>query len=261
MIEAIIFLICLGAILFILFGNKKMKVDEAKEIHFKDEWEQILQDNIAVYEKFSDELKQKLKTHILLFLNRVEFEGVREQQIDDEVKLTIAAQACLLIVNQEQYIYHKLKKVVVYPRAYKVPEKESAIILGQSCSSGVVYLSWDATEHGAVNWQDGRNVAIHEFAHQLDQEDGLADGVPLVTLTSCSSSFAEMIADEYLETLERSTKRKRHVIDDYAKTNPAEFFSVATESFFEKPSQMKKKHTELYEALKDYYKVDPIEWV
>ena len=261
MVPVIIFVIVVLLILYVIFGTKKMTVSEAKEMPFKDEWEKILQDNVVVYKKFSDEFKEKLKAHILLFLDRVEFEGVREQEIDDEVKVTIAAQACLLIFNQEQYIYHRLKKVVVYPRAYKVPEKESAIILGQSCSSGVVYLSWDATEHGAINWKDGRNVAIHEFAHQLDQEDGIADGVPLVTLTSCSSSFADLIAEEYLETLERSTKRRRHVIDDYAKTNPAEFFSVATESFFEKPRQMKKKHNELYEALKEYYKVDPIEWV
>lgn len=256
----IVFVLMLLAIVWIFWSFKKMTVEEAEHTDFPAEWESYLSNNLEVYSKFSEELKKSLKVHILMFLDRVDFEGVREQKITDELRVTIAGQACLLIVKQRQYVYQVLKKVVVYPRAYRIEGQEEAMILGQSSADGVVYLSWDDSQRGAWNWHDGKNVVIHEFAHQLDQEDGSADGVPLLSLTRSCTTFAGVIADEYLDICERSGKRRRHVIDDYAQTNQAEFFAVATESFFEKPRQMQKKHPELFGALLKYYKLDPLKW-
>ncbi|NQT94711.1 MAG: zinc-dependent peptidase, partial [Lentisphaerae bacterium] len=98
---------------------------------------------------------------------------------------------------------------------------------------------------------------LHEFAHQLDQEDGAADGAPILGQRSSYVAWARVLGKEY-ETLRRS--RGKQVMDRYGATDPAEFFAVLTETFFEKPSQLHKKHPELYEQAKAYYRVDPLAW-
>ena len=104
-------------------------------------------------------------------------------------------------------------------------------------------------------------MVLHEFAHQLDQENGEADGAPILENRSRYSAWARVLSAEY-EALQKGMERRtRSVISEYGATNPAEFFAVATEAFFEKPRQMKKRHPELYDELKDYYKLDPAEWL
>jgi Mlc titration factor MtfA (ptsG expression regulator) len=111
-----------------------------------------------------------------------------------------------------------------------------------------------------MNITDGRNVVLHEFSHRLDQEDGVADGAPILERRSSYATWARVLSREYL-SLRSKKKRRRSVMRKYGATNPAEFFAVTTEAFFEKSRQMKKKHPDLYEELKDYYKVDPVQWL
>ena len=108
---------------------------------------------------------------------------------------------------------------------------------------------------------DGKNVVYHEFAHQLDQEDGVADGAPLLERHSAYASWAAILGEEYEKLIRKKKRHRKTVIRKYGATNPAEFFAVATEAFFEKPRQLDKRHPELYQELKDYYKVDPLEWL
>ena len=121
-------------------------------------------------------------------------------------------------------------------------------------------LSWSSARQGAFNFEDGHNVVMHEFAHQLDQESGSADGAPILERRSAYSSWAKILSAEYERLKKKTQKHKSDVLDAYGATNPAEFFAVATETFYEKPEQLKKKHPELYEELKSFYKLDPIEW-
>ncbi len=121
-------------------------------------------------------------------------------------------------------------------------------------------MSWSHSRHGAVNFEDGQNVVLHEFAHQLDQDGGAADGVPILTSTNTYASWAVMLGMEYDKLVRKTMKNQKTVMDKYGATNEAEFFAVSTESFFEKPRQMSKKHPELYAALKKYYGLDPLEW-
>jgi Mlc titration factor MtfA (ptsG expression regulator) len=102
-------------------------------------------------------------------------------------------------------------------------------------------------------------VVLHEFSHQLDQEDGVADGAPILEHRASYVTWARVLGEEY-EAL-RKKRRRKTVMRKYGATNPAEFFAVATEAFFEKPKQMKKKHPELYDELRDYYKLDPLGWL
>jgi hypothetical protein len=99
-------------------------------------------------------------------------------------------------------------------------------------------------------------VVLHEFAHQLDQEDGAADGAPILGARSRYVAWARVLGAEY----EAMQKQRRSVMDRYGATNPAEFFAVATETFFEKPRQMQKRHPELYNELREYYRLDPAAW-
>jgi hypothetical protein len=107
---------------------------------------------------------------------------------------------------------------------------------------------------------DGRNVVLHEFSHQLDSEDGSTDGAPLLAGASSYRSWATALSGEYRILQRKARKGGRTLLDHYGATNPAEFFAVATETFFEQPDAMAKRHQELFGVLKDYYRVDPRDW-
>lgn len=235
---------------------------------FPDEWAQVLHQNIPPYAKLSAKLRQELHQDINLFLVEKSFEGCEDLTITDEIKVTIAAQACLLLLNRTDRCYPKLRSVVVYPSAYVAGGKslfnrdeKKSVRLGESWGTGTVVLSWNHVKKGAFNFRDGHNVTMHEFAHQLDQEDGAADGVPILERRSAYSSWATVFSREFEQLQRKGRKKKRNVLDAYGATNPAEFFAVATETFFEKPVQLQKKHPELYQELLNYYKTDPLEWV
>ena len=101
---------------------------------------------------------------------------------------------------------------------------------------------------------------MHEFAHQLDQEDGAGDGAPILEQRSSYTLWAKVFSEEFEALQGKVARGKRSVLDEYGATNPAEFFAVATETFFEKPKQLKKNHAALFDALKSYYCEDPLQW-
>jgi len=132
--------------------------------------------------------------------------------------------------------------------------------LGESSANGTVALAWDAVRRGARNIFDGHNVTFHEFAHQLDQADGKTDGIPTLPDKLAYQTWGHVLTEEFDHLKAMAEKHQKSVIDYYGTTNHAEFFAVATESFFEKPQQMRRKLPELYAELKHYYQLDPAEW-
>lgn len=232
------------------------------------EWHAILAENVPVYTRIPLELRARLHGHMHIFLNEVNFEGCGGLELTEEMRVTIAAQACLLLVGQEAIHYPRLRSVLVYPSTFVAGGKgtyggqfdDESARLGESWQHGTVVLSWNSVQRGGVNFEDGHNVAIHEFAHQLDQENSAVDGAPILENNSAYKTWARVFQEEYDDFLERVEKGKRTVIDDYGATEPAEFFSTATEAFFEKPDQLAKKRPELFEELRKYYRVDPREW-
>jgi len=234
---------------------------------FPEDWVLILKKNMPLYIRLPDSLKEQLHGLVNVFLAEKNFEGCGGLTITDEIKVTIAAQACILLLNRKTSYFKKLRTILVYPQTYVARTKSSNGIitvdghsfrLGESWQNGPVVLAWDSVTGGTLNVTDAQNVVLHEFAHQLDQEDGAADGAPILEHRSRYLTWARVLSEEY-ETL-RSRRGRRSVIGNYGATNPAEFFAVATETFFEKSKQMKKKHPELYDELKNYYKLDPVEW-
>lgn len=188
-----------------------------------------------------------------------------------EIKVTIAAHASILLLNRRPRYYPGLDSILVYPGAFLSEDihylgnqaylEGRAAHLGESWQRGALVLAWDNVKRGAKDVGDGENVVLHEFAHQLDQEDGAADGAPILGRRSLYTTWASTLRKEY-QRLQRKVRRGLETLmDEYGATDPAEFFAVATETFFEKPREMKIRHKELYEVLKSYYKLDPLEWV
>jgi len=193
-----------------------------------------------------------------VFIHTKNFEGCGGLEVTEEMKVTVAAQACMLLLGRDIKVYPKLKTVLLYPHTYTDGETAR---LGESWNIGVVILSWNSVVGGARNFADGHNVTFHEFAHQLDQESGAADGAPILGESNAYQTWARVFSHEYEDLVEKTEHGKKDVMDEYGATNPAEFFAVATETYFEKPRQMKNKHPELYQKLRGYYKVDPDEWI
>ena len=236
---------------------------------FPHEWEMIVRKNVPLYNRLPALLKNQLHGLVQVFLSEKKFEGCGGLLLTDEIKVTIATQACILLLNRKTSIFKKLHTILVYPSTYIAKTLSSdgiitneghSIRLGESWRNGPVVLAWDSVRGRTSNIEDAHNVVLHEFAHQLDQEDGSADGAPVLKNRSSYITWAKILSREY-ESLKNIEKNGAwSYIDIYGAKNPAEFFAVVTEAFFEKPRQLKKKHPELYNELCGYYNLDPAEW-
>ncbi len=243
--------------------NRHSQRRRALAAAFPAEWLMTIKRNIPPYSKLSAEMQQQVQNYTQQFLHDKSFEGCGGLVLTDEIKVTIAAQASLLLLNRKVRCYPNLYSVLVYPSTYVVKNKhdEESVRLGESWRTGAVVLAWDSVKRGVTNFADGHNLVIHEFAHQLDQEDGSGDGAPILADRSSYATWARVLSQEYELHRKRVAKSKKTVLDAYGASDPAEFFAVASETFFEKPRQLHRKHPELYAELQKFYRVDPREWV
>ncbi len=231
---------------------------------FPDDHRAILDANVPQAAALDAEARGQLERMVQVFIAEKTWEGCGGQTIDDEVQVTIAGQACLLILGLEHALYRNVDSILVYPSTVLAPETPEMgapasggiPILGQVHHGGPVILAWDAVKHGAHNPGDGRNVVYHEFAHKLDLLDGAADGTPPLDRDDYDA-WATTCSRVYLDLLRRSNRGRKTFLDDYGATNEAEFFAVATEFFFEKPVRLRKNHPTLYEVMRDFYRQDP----
>jgi Mlc titration factor MtfA (ptsG expression regulator) len=236
-----------------------------------EEWSAMLERNVPYCTCLPPALRSELDGLIQVFIAEKSFEGAGGLVMTDEIRVTIAAQACILLLGREPRFYPGLQAIVVYPRAYLadqarhrpdgVVDESPQARLGESWQQGVLVLSWDDVLRGARELHDGHNVVFHEFAHQLDYESGGAEGVPLLEGRSMYRSWGRVMEREYESLI---AKLERHVptfLDSYGAMNPAEFFAVITEFFFEKPRGLRERHSELYGELKAFYHQDPAEWI
>ena len=236
---------------------RKKKIQQLKSQPPLESWRPILKKTLPMVDRLSDDHWAQLGGLIHVFLGTKKFEGCGGLEVTEEMRVTVAAQACMLLLGRDIRVYPKLKTVLLYPHTYT---DGTTARLGESWNTGVVVLSWNSVVGGARNFADGHNVTFHEFAHQLDQASGSADGAPILG-ENAYQTWARVFSYEYEDLVDKTEKGQKDVMDEYGATNPAEFFAVATETFFEKPRQMKSKHPELFEKLRGYYKVDPTEWI
>ena len=253
---------------------------------FPAAWRDILKRRVPYVRAMPVDLQLQLKQHIQVFLAEKAFIGCDGLAIDDEIRVTIAAQACLLILNRASFYYPELRQILVYPGSFVVRRdhtdgagvnhSDRQVLAGESWSNGQVVLSWHDTLEGAAVPDDGNNVVIHEFAHQLDQETGSANGAPVLSRRSQYRGWSQVLNAEYRALQARRTFRNERLagrgaggpveaqedalFSDYGATDPAEFFAVVSEVFFERPARMNEAHAALYQELARFYRLDPLTW-
>lgn len=213
------------------------------------------------------EQRARLEELTVVLIDQVHWEGRAGLEVTDEMRVSVAAQACRLTLNLGDDAYRGVKTVYLFPSTYSAPGTPSGGAgvqgadpshrHGEAWLRGPVVLSWNATEHGASNEDDGRNVIYHEFAHKLDMIDGYADGTPPARNRRAYDTWVEVAGREF-ERLKTETDRgKRTLLDAYGATNQAEFFAVATETFFERPERLRERHGDLFRCLVSFYGQTP----
>lgn len=237
---------------------------------FPLEWVKIVQLTVPFYARLPPDDQRELQGHIQVFLAEKRFEGCGGVTITDEIRVTIAAYACVLLLHRETDYYPLLVTILVYPHPFVVSRYQAGpagqvieaaqTLAGESWRHGNVVLAWDEVQHSAFDLHDGHNVVLHEFAHQLDEEDGSANGAPVLPGRSMYGAWARILGTDYSELVRDMEEGRQSVLDQYGATNPAEFFAVATETFFEAPAKLRSSHPELYAELLLYYRQDPEAW-
>jgi len=238
---------------------------------FPAEWREILRRRVPYVRGLPADLQLQLKKHIQVFVAEKPFIGCAGLEVSDEMRITIAAQACLLMLNRRRPSYYpRLRQILVYPGAFWVSRvhTDSAGVLqdqrralsGESWSQGQVILSWQDTLDGAAVIDDGQNVVIHEFAHQLDQENGEANGAPVLSGRRHYARWSQVMAAEFAKLQAQAEGAEPTLLSHYGATNPAEFFAVASEVFFEQPQQLAADHPALYRELAVFYRLNPLSW-
>ena len=238
-----------------------------RALPFPAPWRPILRQRLPALARLPADLQRQLKQHLQVFLAEKPFIGCAGQAITDEVRVVIAAQACLLLLGQARPDYYpRLQQVLVYPGAFAVQAVQHLVggvvheqrqaLAGQSWAHGQVVLGWAEVLAGAADPADGRNVVVHEFAHQIDQDKGLADGRPWRPRAGQRQRWAAVMGD----ALARLQATPSALISGYGATDAAEFFAVVSELFFERPQGLAAEAPAVYQELALLYQLNPLAW-
>ena len=247
---------------------------EIRKRLFPPEWEAFVRANVAHYCMLDDAEHAKLRAMMQVFLEEKHWEGCGGLELTDEIKVTIAAQACLLQLGLPHDYYPDVVSILVYPSTVVLPERRPGVlervsgpveppvpILGQALNWESVILVWDAVLHTARHPEQGHNLVYHEFAHKLDMLDGAANGTPPIADRARLAEWVAVCSREFLRLRDLAEKGAHTFLDAYGAKNEAEFFAVATEEFFDRPLELQKQAPDLYRVLNVYYRQDPAERV
>lgn len=250
-----------------MFGLNTRRRHRLRAQPFPEPWLTIVRRNVPYFTRLSAADQRELLGNIHVFLAEKNFEGCGGLALTDEIRVTVAAYACILLLHRRHDYYPRLKSILVYPELYPVPVtrrgpgnqmiEDLETRAGESWRTGAVIIAWSHALRRPAEPDVGHNVILHEFAHQLDQEDGAVNGAPLLPKTSMYATWARILGQEFQELRRDAELDRPTVIDKYGASNPAEFFAVVTESFFEQPRRLKQRHPALYEELKEFYRQDP----
>lgn len=246
---------------------KRRRREKILEQPWDSAWTDALERNVAAWASLDAGEQEHLQQLVQVFVAEKHWEGAGGLELSDEHKVTIAGQACLLVLAIPHDLYRRVESIVVYPAAMKAPPRTPGMfevssgvadralpLLGQAFVRGPVLLSWEAVRRGARNAHDGHNVVMHEFAHKLDMLSGHADGVPPLEDDELYARWIQVFQEEWDALHEDQAQGRKTFLDGYAGTNPAEFFAVVTEHFFEQGRTMQRKHPELYDVLGAFYR-------
>ena len=237
---------------------------------FPAAWRAILRRRMPLFARLPADLQIQLRKHVQVLVAEKPFIGCAGLHVTEEMRVLVAAQAALLLLGGHIGYFSDLRQVLLYPGAFIVERSAGdgsglthqtrRALVGESWQQGQVLLSWDDVLAGAADPGNGHNVVIHEFAHQLDQERGRANGAPWLGRRDRYAGWAAVLGAEFAALRERLARGEPGLIDAYAATEPAEFFAVVSEHFFEQPAALATGHPALYREFARYYGVDPQGW-
>ncbi len=233
----------------------------------------VLNRNVAHYRRLNADGQKRLRDLAQVFVAEKHWEGCGGLALSDDMRFTIAAQACMLVLELPHRLYKNVESIFVYPSAVLRPEPKAGVfargpglvasgplaLLGEAHVLGPVVLAWDRVVRDGRNPRDGHNLVYHEFAHKLDLLDGDADGTPPLASREDRELWQQVCEDAFLDLRARTSRGERTFIDEYGATNEAEFFAVITEHFFDQPRALREAEPALYEVLRTFYRQDPAE--
>lgn len=260
-----------------LFVYPRWRHRQIERQPFPANWLRVVEQSLPFYRRMPPALQIALQNQIKHFLANKRFVGCAGFVMNDAVKVSIAAQACLLILQRPGDYYSSLSSILVYPSEFMAAHERADesglvssranVLAGEAWSDGKIILSWDSVARGAADFADGYNVVLHEFAHQLDNQFGHANGAPWQSSHQALQDWSRVFNEEFLrlrrlaeDPVARYQGMSEQVLDFYGASEPAEFFAVSTEAFFERPHALAARHPELFEQLHAYYRVDPRLW-
>jgi len=248
-----------------IFRNRRRAT--LRRLPVPEAWRGIVARRVPAVAGLSEADRAELFGHIHVLLTEKRFAGCGGLEMTDEVRITIAAQAALLLLHRNTSYFRGLHSILVYPGSYVAPvseEQDDGTVIegpeareGESWHEGSLVLSWADVVEGAADPHDGYNLVLHEFAHQLDAETGDENGTPRLESRSQYQSWRRIMTREYESLCAAVEAGRETILDPYGAESPAEFFAVATEAFFERPRNLRMRHPELYDQLRRYYRQDP----
>ncbi|BES69176.1 zinc-dependent peptidase [Marinobacter nanhaiticus D15-8W] len=251
-----------------LFFYRRQRRKQVASRAFPDAWRQQLERDMTLYRQLPPEVRERVESGTLILLDELDFYGCKGLDVTDQMRLLVAAHGALLISGLSLDYYDSLKAVLLYPDVYRAPaEHHDGLVhtesmddrLGESWGEGRVILTWSTLKREALETHAVSNVAIHEFAHQLDQLDGASDGTPPLHSGDDAQTWQTVFSDAW-ERLKQQANTGDTVLDPYGATDPAEFFAVATEAFFCRPADLKADEPHLYQCLEGFFRLSPADW-
>jgi hypothetical protein len=246
--------------MFPFFHSRKTRL---KEQPFPAAWLEVLERNVPAYRRLSEPDREELAGHIRGFLKEKRFEGCNGLDMTDEIAVTVAGQACLMLLHRQGGCFPAISSIVVYPDEYIAPWQdmdESGIVMeGEECRSGeyvadgALVLSWQDVLMAGSDDDGAYNVIIHEFAHQIDDQYGISAG-------RAEEDLGRALERDYHQLQHAAAHRRHTLFDPYGAGSRAEFFAVVTECFFENPRPFQQQHPGLYTAMSRFWCQDPAAW-
>jgi MtfA peptidase len=236
---------------------------------FPAAWTAILERDVGAYKLLDADEQHRLRDLAQVFIAEKHWEGCGGLELTDEIRVTIAGTGCQLLLARDHDLFADVNTILVYPSAVVLPERQRGffdpsaspvrpgdVVIGVAQQHDALVVSWDAALRGARDSHDGHNVVIHELAHKIDFLDGAADGTPPLPDRAARQAWASAFEPAFLAQRERAKRGEPGLLDNYAITNEAEYFAVATEMFFEKPRALAEALPDVYAQLRGFYRLD-----
>ena len=244
------------------FKNRRRKKILAAS--FPESWALHFNRNVRLTWDLPPESITTLEQLTKVFVAEKHWEGCEGIVVTEEMKVTVAAQACLMLLGVNDFYFDNVSTILLYPKAFRrdISDGTSQVShrAGEAWQGGPIVLSWKDALKGGRNEDDGKNVVIHEFAHALDGLDGEMGGNVMFDDESTSQQWQAIVDREFAELTAAKQRGTNTLLDHYGATNKAEFFAVASETFFEQPHEVMQEHRDLFRLLRIYYRVDPTTW-